>query len=241
MGWGEMLRVSQRIGPLRGLPMTSATARLRVHATQPAELHTEICSKHLLYDAGCLVMTKRVEPGAEAWQWVELPMREYDRIGAGPWYAPRPTVFSVALSQPNTRLAISRIELVTDDGARPLANGDFSDDLAHWFFSSDRHHLPWHAKSLLLHLCFEQGVAGLLLAMLLWGGAVWRTSFGVARRHPLAPQLAGALVGCMAVGLFDSLLDVPRLAFLWSLMLLLGLGLRPPKAVVPADPPGGGR
>ncbi len=240
-GWGEMLRLSQRIGPLRGLPMASATARLRVHVREPVELHLEVCSKHLLYDAGCVGVTRRIEASAEAWRWIELHMPEDDHVGAGTWYAPRPTVFSVAIEQTNARLAISRIELVTDSGARPLVNGDFSAGLAHWFFSSDRHHLPWHAKSLLLHLCFEQGVLGLLLAMMLWGGAVWRTSLGAARQHPLAAPVAGALVGCMAVGLFDSLLDVPRFSFLWTLLFLLGLGLRAPAAAARTQPAGGSR
>ena len=41
-----------------------------------------------------------------------------------------------------------------------LANGDFNRGLAHWFYSSDKHHMPWHAKNLAVHLYFEQGLLG---------------------------------------------------------------------------------
>ena len=54
-------------------------------------------------------------------------------------------------------------------------------------------------------------------------------TFGSARRHPLAPAIAGAVLGFLVVGLFDSLLDVPRVAFLFYLLVMLGLLLRPPR------------
>ena len=49
----------------------------------------------------------------------------------------------------------------------------------------------------------------------------------------MAPYLAAALLGFILVGMFDSLLDVPRLAMLFFLLLLASLalpGARPPNA-----------
>ncbi|MDP1532160.1 MAG: hypothetical protein Q8L92_01115, partial [Rubrivivax sp.] len=48
---------------------------------------------------------------------------------------------------------------------------------------------------------------------------------GRARDHALAPALAAALVGFLVVGLFDSLLDAPRVAFLFQLLALVALSL----------------
>ena len=79
-----------------------------------------------------------------------------------------------------------------------------------------------------LNVLFDQGVVGLMLLTALIGGALWRVSVGNARRHPLAPSLAGALVGFAAIGAFDSLLDVPRVAFVFYWLLLLALTLRAP-------------
>jgi hypothetical protein len=44
----------------------------------------------------------------------------------------------------------------------------------------------------------------------------------VAHENEFAPLFAGSLVGFLAVGAFDTLLDVPRLAFLFYLPLLTG-------------------
>ena len=39
--------------------------------------------------------------------------------------------------------------------------------------------------------------------------ALVRLTFGRGREQPLAPAMAGAIVGFLCVGAFDSLLDVP--------------------------------
>jgi len=56
--------------------------------------------------------------------------------------------------------------------------------------------------------------------------AIARLSFGRGRDHPLAPAIVGALVGFAVVGAFDSLLDAPRIGFIFFTLLLVGLGLR---------------
>ncbi len=88
-----------------------------------------------------------------------------------------------------------------------------------------------------MNVMFDQGIAGLALWGLLVAGAVWRITLGSARNHPLAPALAASLVGFAVVGLFDSLLDVPRVAWLFYLLVLIALtmpavkvGLQRPEA-----------
>jgi len=57
-----------------------------------------------------------------------------------------------------------------------------------------------------------------------------------ARRWPFAPALASALIGFLLVGLFDSLLDVPRVAFVFYFLLFLVLLLPVNPAVERQDP-----
>ena len=95
-----------------------------------------------------------------------------------------------------------------------------------FFFSSDRNHLPWHIKNLFMNVLFDQGSVGLLLFSAMLLAALWRVSVGTAKDHPLAPGIGGGLVGFVVVGLFDSLVDVPRLAFGFYVVLLLGLTVR---------------
>ena len=57
--------------------------------------------------------------------------------------------------------------------------------------------------------------------------AVLCAAFGawLASLHPLAPAIAGSLAGFVMVGLFDSLVDVPRDAFVFYFLLLQALTL----------------
>ena len=67
-----------------------------------------------------------------------------------------------------------------------------------------------------------------MAAMLLVLSALWHLAYGSAREHPLAPCLAASICGFLAVGLFDSLLDVPRIAFLFHFLVLVAMVLRDP-------------
>ena len=219
--WGSMFRVSQRIGPVR----RPVAVELKLRAEQDAGIHVEICRKHLLYDGGgCLLKSVQVKAKGGAWQIVRLELqgRDFDR---GDWYAPGLIAFSMAVNVSGRAIEIEEVRATAADGRAVLRNGDFAEGMSHWFFSSDRHHMPWHMKSMPLHLLFEQGWVGLALFAVLWLGAMWRVSAGAARDHELAPACAAALLGFAVVGLFDSLLDAPRVAFVYWLLLWVALSL----------------
>ena len=113
-------------------------------------------------------------------------------------------------------------------GTDLLNNGNLADGLAHWFSSSDSHHMPWHIKSLFFNTLFDQGLIGLTVLSLLVLVAIFRLTVGSARNHPLAAAILGSLIGFLVVGAFDSLIDVPRLASLFYLVLMTGLMTRVP-------------
>lgn len=90
-----------------------------------------------------------------------------------------------------------------------------------------------------MNVLFDQGLLGAALWGLLLTGALWRTSLGSARQHSFAPALAASLGGFAVVGLFDSLVDVPRLAWLFYLLVLVALTLpRQPQAPTRPRRPG---
>jgi hypothetical protein len=220
-GRGEMFRVSQRMAPPRG----AVTLTAQVRAQQDVGLHAEICEKHLLYSETCVVKQVRVMAKAGVWQTVEFNLGTAPAMG-GAWLAPRLIAFSVAVDSAGAVAEIAELRLMDERQQALLLNADFSDEMAHWFFSSDRHHMPWHIKQMALHVLFDQGLLGVGLLGVMTVLGLSRLSFGRGREHELAPALAAALVGFLVVGLFDSLLDVPRMAFLFYLLLLLSLGLR---------------
>ncbi len=55
---------------------------------------------------------------------------------------------------------VDDMSLVDARGRELLGDGEFARGADHWFFTSDRHHLPWHAKNLWLHFYVEQGWLG---------------------------------------------------------------------------------
>jgi len=232
LGFGEMFRVTQRVRP----PVGDLRVTARVRADRDADLSVDLCEKHLLYPGACVTHSLPVKaipmapvpPGqpvpAAPWQEVGADLGPAPAMG-GDWWAPRLVGFSMAVGTPGHAIDIDGVRLWDANGDL-LSNAHFSNGMARWFFSSDRYHLPWHLKNLGLHVLFEQGIVGVVLFSVLLIAALWRLAFGHARDHALAPALAGALVGFVAVGAFDSLLDVPRLGYLFFVLLIFGLGLR---------------
>ena len=221
IGWGAVLRVSQRIdAPAPG----KTRLRLRARTEQAAQLHVDVCEKHLLYNAACLVRQHPLAPTGAQWQAVEIELAG-DTPGTGSWYAPRFIVFSIGVGSPGGRIEVDDLSLTDGRGTELLTNGGFERGLARWFSSSDRNHLPWHAKNVGVHLLFEQGLLGAAAMALLVLAALWRITFGAARGNTLAPPLAAAVVGLLTVGLVDSVLDIPRVAFVLWWLLLVGLAL----------------
>ncbi|MFB1029215.1 MAG: hypothetical protein QMC09_05990, partial [Thauera sp.] len=221
LGFGELYRVSQRVSPGLVAPLQLA---LRVRAPDAdAHLTVEVCRKHLLYEAGCTTGGVKVAKGAQ-WTTQHLVLSPA-RLGGPGRGLPRVTVFSIA-NDSRALLEVDELSLVDARGRELLDNGDFARGADRWFFSSDRHHLPWHAKNLWLHYFVEQGWLGLVAFSLLCVAAVWRLSFGGAAAHSLAPPLLAGLTAFFIVGAFDSLVDAPRLAVLGFLVLFTALGLR---------------
>jgi hypothetical protein len=228
LGPGEALRLSQRVDlPAPG----EVTLKLTLRISGKVKLQAEVCEKHLLYPANCLEAEQQVEAAQAAWQSVVLKLKGAP-LTRGAALAPRTMVFSLSLGSHQNRAEIRQMSLTDALGRELLGNGDFSQGLTRWYFSSDRYHLPWHAKNMVVHLLFEQGLIGLGAFALLAGVALWRVTLGAARRHAMAPVLAAAMVGLLTVGVVDSLLDMPRVAFLVLLLLMVMVAL--PAADQPA-------
>ena len=223
--WGDLFRVSQRVPARPGI----YTAMLDIRSVNPAEMHLEVCEQHLLYNGACGTALVFVRGGS---QWQKLSVQLDARaLSRGPLYAPRLSFFSMAVGANGQSVDVREVALIGPDGSNGLVNGDFGHGMARWIPISEKYHLPWHIKNLVLDLIFDQGIVGLTLFVFLLLAALGRIVFGDARGHPLAPFLAAGLTGFMIVGAFDSLLDVPRVAFLFYLLILVSLILpsgRPP-------------
>lgn len=222
MSFNQLLRVSQRIG----LNLTGPfSVKLRARAPEPVSLSLEVCQKHLLYPGDCAWGHIAV-PGGNKWSEIHQPLPDKPLSNGGRWTVPTIINFSVATETQGKSVDIDDIDLRDAHGDSLLENGDFAHGADHWFFSSDRVHLPYHAKNMYLHLLVEQGLFGTLVVALACLTAVWQLGLGRASREKAAPALLAALTGFLTVGLFDSLLDVPRDGVFFFLLLGIALAMQ---------------
>ncbi len=233
LGYDELFRFSQRV-TVR--PQTTYLVTMRARSAQQTPVQVELCEKQLLYHGACVGAGPVVPAGLDGWQRLTFPLQS-GSIGGSHAFAPRPVYFAIANGNPGAVLEVRSLQMIGPDGVDVIANGDFAVRTARWFSSSDKWHLPWHIKNIVLDVLFDQGAIGLALFALLVGGAFLRTAVGRTFRHPDAPYVAAAIAGYLVVGAFDSLLDVPRVAFAFYLVVVIGLMLRNPRAASAGSAP----
>lgn len=220
-GFGELFRMTQKAprtaqGPLQVV--------LEARSDKPVSVSIELCRKWLIYEDGCTIGGIKVS-GDGRWARYEgsVPAKA---MHAGPWYAPRLSSLSVVGVGAAT-LDIRDISVSDALLGELIGNGRFTHGVDNWFFTSDRHHLPWHAKNLWVHLWVEQGILGLLAWTSLFLAVFARA---MLRRHAKSPEIriaAAAMAGFATLGLFDSLIDTPRLTCFALILAWLGLASRP--------------
>ncbi|MCU0917810.1 MAG: VanZ family protein [Planctomycetes bacterium] len=231
LGSGETLYVTQRVAVS---PRSEYRMTLRVRSTDPgARLDVPLCEKHLLDSFRC------------AWQGVWIPddgqwhPRELrtvtGEIGGGNLLTRRPTEVFFYNPGPGTVVDVTDLSLVGPDGSERIRNGDFAAGGDHWFFKTHSH-LPWHIKNLWVHVYFEQGLLGLFAFLWLTSAALVRLFRAGRDGEPFAQVALAALTGMLVVGLFDSVLDAPRLAILLFIMILVAPTLASPEAPSPRFP-----
>jgi len=207
-GYGEMLRVEQTLDGVSSEPLRLT---LTVRRSDDVHLHAAICERWLLYPANCRAIPLRMPPPDGAWHAVQADFALTVREGLfGP-----PIVLELAAAAGSGRIEVGGVSL--RDARRELVrNGDFARGFDHWFFTSDRYHLPWHVKNMMLNALFETGWIGT--------GALAALLVCLARHLVRAPQpqrsiYLASLTGVLAVGLFDSVFDTPRLTLAFFLFV----------------------
>ena len=223
-GYGELLRMLQSVDIA---PRRQYLLGLDVrNGGPPGFLRINLCERLLLYPQNCLQTPMRQIPHAPYWQRYQF------RLNSGVLgTTSRPVRLEIAAEGRNAAIDIDNVSLRgLLDNHELLRNGAFSEANNYWFFSSDRHHLPWHIKNLGLNLYFELGWPGLLAYATLLSSACASLLHRIhtKRDSTMAAALLAALLAFQVVGLFDSLLDVPRITLV-STLLLCAAALQPAK------------
>ncbi|MES2740014.1 MAG: hypothetical protein V4754_03565 [Pseudomonadota bacterium] len=224
LGYGEVLRLLQHV-EVQPHTRYRLTLDMRGEPARPA-LTIRLCERLLLYPQGCVSAPLRPAASDGRWRRHHVTV-DSGALGDAPWPRRAPVQLELAVDGAPGTVDIDNLSLRSEAGGPELLrNGTFMAGHDYWFFSSDRHHLPWHIKNLPLHLYAETGWFGLLSWSLLVACALATLARQVWRGQAGAAPCLAALTGFLVVGVFDSLLDVPRLALLFYLLLLCAL-LRP--------------
>lgn len=211
--------LTQRIGQLQG---GVYHVHLEVRAPRGTEIVVAICERHLLFERHCIEKWLAISPSGNAWQVLDLTLENQVLPDVWSW-PPRLLMFSITVVKVGGAVDMDVIRLTAPDQRLIMENGNFSSELAHWFPASHAYFLPWHLDQLFLELLVERGLLGLLLHTVLLVSAFWHLTVGSARECALAPCLAASLCAVALVGAVSSLMDVPRVAFLFYLLAFFSL------------------
>ncbi|HUN51674.1 MAG TPA: hypothetical protein VMU42_11170 [Candidatus Sulfotelmatobacter sp.] len=193
-----------------------------------ARLYVELCPRWILVSAhdstpDCVsAMTNQPANGQWTANTVPLDSGKVGRDVPFGW----PIILNLHNDSDQAVIDVTDVRLVAA-GHDLLQNGDFAAGGDHWLQISDYEHLPWHVKNLYVAVFFETGAFGLLVFVLALVTAIARVVRTRRQHAPIAIGLAGALIAFVVDGLVGSLLDNPRPAFLFYVILFWALQAAP--------------
>lgn len=187
----------------------------------PSLLDVSICDKILLYSDQCRGGSTSLRV-SDIWQPISMMVPVAGLAGQSPMgWLRRPVELSVS-GQIGRRIEIRDIRL-TDDAGHPLiANGDFARGLDFWGFTDDTH-TAWRMFNQYLMLWFETGGLGVVAFVAFAGLALAGGARAAWNGAATGAAVSGSVAGFLISGLFDNVLEAPRLATLFFLIGLCGL------------------
>jgi hypothetical protein len=224
IGYGEVIRMLQHVNLTPNSAYKLAFDVRRMDGN--TEFGISVCERWMLYPQNCVNAPVHLMPADGNWHHYELTWNS-GALGRRVGPLPMPTQLEMSCFGANSYVDVSDLSL-TDlaSGTELLRNGSFAHGNDGWFFSSDRNHFPWHIKNFWVNEYFETGALGLMtITLLICYVAIQLLQRGLRGDLPAAAYLA-SLTGCMIVGLFDSIFDVPRLTLLFFLIVFTA-SLRP--------------
>lgn len=216
---GSDMELGQRLLPGKIDPDSSYKVRIkaRSHPEMPF-IHIRFCSRNLMHAGGCKYYKAGLTHNDGNWGYYAAD------IAAGElknytWYADWPKVFLVRNKSSGTILDISEIVVLNNDNRNILANHSFDHGGQNWFSYNEFEHLPWHAKNMFLHFFFEQGMMGLLSFIAMVASVVFFSAPKGLQGDLYALGYTTAIAGFMVVGITGTLVDAPRVMFLFYMVL----------------------
>jgi hypothetical protein len=207
----------QKVVPTGG-PMH---VRLQARAVdRPNAVGVSLCDKVLLYSDNCQGGELTL-PSVARWDTLELTLPTAS-LGGGALGGLVHRVVELSIFGHRGRIEVRDVRLTDDIGREHLVNGNFSDGLNRWLFTDDSH-VSWRILNVYLMLFFETGVLGLAAYLVLAGAAVFGALAAARSGVAGAAPIVGGITAFLVSGLFDNVLEAPRIATLFFLICICGL------------------
>lgn len=205
------------------------TVRLRLAGTPGDEVLVSLCQRHLVHTLMCQWQSAAVAPDDSAgvqWQTIDLKGHSFPvQAPSGGVAQAWPAVLTLHATVANQSTRLLGVQLWDTRGVQLLQNTAFADGLSHWMPAAEAYYQPWHIDNLYLDLLLELGLAGALLVAGLVAAAWTGVVRGLQQGDPLAWALGASLLGFLSLGLLISTTEVPRVALLSLLTVILALGM----------------
>ncbi len=210
---GGLYALSQRVDLI---PKQRYRFAMDVRSGHDVEMLVQVCALHLLYPASCQGRKIRLNSGG--WQRWESKLSGSSFM-TNSWLGAGHGVLWVSVVSPGAEVEVANLHLAAG-GDNLLRNAQFMEEGAGWFPAARSYFLPWHIDNLYLEILIETGLIGLFffLAVILHIG--WRLFRAYMEGNALAPYFMSCIAGYMALGLVVSMLDMPRVATLFGLVLI---------------------
>jgi hypothetical protein len=190
-------------------------------------LSVSLCEKMLFYSANCRDTTFRSDiPGMWEDFGAAISTAGLDEDMALGWFQ-RPVELALFDPVPDSTIELGRIRVLDPQGHDILTNGNFSRGTERWYFT-DAQYPIWRIENQYLMSLFESGALGLASFILLTGTALAGALRAMGRGNRMAAAVAASLVAFLCSGVFDDLLEVPRLAALFYIIVFCGLTMVQP-------------
>jgi hypothetical protein len=211
---GHAVYVDQFV-PAKGGARYLLRGQLRAATGTEALLNAALCDKWILYAIDCRDAAVE-QRGTGRWERFAVPIDTLG-LGRGPPLLRRPIRLSLYNGGPSI-LEVAHVTVEETQGHNIVENGDFAHGGDHWYFSADDH-FPWNIFNLFLEVFFEQGWFGLSAFLALLLAVSCYLVMRLLRGDLLAAAFLSALLGYLVPGLFDSVIDDPRMRLLLLLLL----------------------
>jgi hypothetical protein len=202
--------------------------KLRSQSANP-EISFSLCRKWLLTSLSCAGATSRGPAESGAWRQVRATI--YTSRLADPGLLPSaPLTFSLFTPNGKSAIDVASLRVLDATGKELLANGNFTQGLDRWFFTTDVSP-PWTIDSLPVNVLFDTGWLGVLVWAALIVGTLAVGARALWRGEAAIPEAWAAFVAFLACATLNTLVDAPR--FLWMFLVLAWLAMldtRPARA-----------